>query len=74
MNAMRTLAIAVLLTLAGCASGGGAKTQVNAVVEDEHARQAAAAAAAEGKDSADSLKAAADETHPPEPAPGPPPS
>ena len=56
----RTSMIAAVLLLAGCASaGGGAKTEVNAVVQDEGARQAAVTAAAQGEGSKAALDAAA---------------
>ena len=49
------------LLLGGCAGAGhGARTEVNAVVQDETARQAAVQEAQAGGDSKDALKAAAD--------------
>lgn len=52
---------AAVLLVGGCASGGhGAKAEVNAVVQDEAARQAAATAAKHGEDSNAALKAGAD--------------
>ncbi|WP_293676521.1 hypothetical protein [uncultured Phenylobacterium sp.] len=54
----RTSMIAAALLLNGCASAGeGAKTEVNAVVQDEGARQAAAVTAAQGAGSKAALEA-----------------
>lgn len=56
----RTGMIAAVLLLSGCASAGqGAKTEVNAVVQDEGARQAAVQSAAEGDGSKAALDAGA---------------
>ena len=57
-----TIAGALLLT-GGCASGGhGARAEVNAVVQDETARQAAVREAQAGGDSKDALKAGVEAT------------
>jgi len=56
-------AMAAVLLLTGCAAGGhGAKREINAVVQDETARQAAVREVQAGGDSKDALKAAADAT------------
>ena len=55
----RTGLIALTLAIAGCASRSGVDKQVNAVVQDEQARQAAVNAAAKGADSKEALKAGA---------------
>lgn len=61
----RTSTIAAMLLLGGCASAGqGAKTEVNAVVQDEGARQAAVTAAAQGEGSKAALDAAAAAANP----------
>ena len=61
----RTGMIAAALLVSGCASGGhGTKTEVNAVVQDEQARQAAVAAAAEGEGSKAAMKAGAAAANP----------
>lgn len=57
MRAIALIALAVLAT--GCASRTGAKAEIDAVVQDERARQAAVNAAAQGADSAEALKAGA---------------
>lgn len=54
------LAAAFALALSACASGGTAKREVNAVVQNEGARQAAAATAQQGESSDAALKAGAD--------------
>lgn len=57
--------IAAAWLLHGCASGGhGAKAEVNAVVQDEQARQAAVATAAQGQGSKAALKAGAAAANP----------
>jgi hypothetical protein len=58
----RTAMIASLLLAGACAGPGGTKAQVDAVVQDETARQAAVAAAQRGDDSKDALKAGAEAT------------
>lgn len=59
----RTGTIAAALLLAGCANGGrGVKAEVDAVVQDETARQAAGVALQQGEGSKDALKAAAEAT------------
>ena len=61
----RTGMIATALLLSGCASAGqGAKTEVNAVVQDEQARQAAATTAAQGEGSKAALDAGAAAANP----------
>ena len=61
----RTGVIAGLMLLIGCAStGGGTKTEVNAVVQDERARQAASLVAARGEGSTAALKAGAAAANP----------
>ena len=56
----RTSMILGVLLLSGCASASqGAKTEVNAVVQDEGARQAAVLAAAQGEGSKAALDAGA---------------
>ena len=53
--------IAAALLVSGCAAGGhGAKSEINAVVQDETARQAAVREAQATGDSKDALKAGAD--------------
>ena len=57
--------IAAALLASGCASGGhGAKAEVNAVVQDEQARQAAVVAASDGEGSKAALKAGAAAANP----------
>lgn len=61
----RTGMIAAALLVSGCASGGhGTRAEVNAVVQDEQARQAAVAAAGQGAGSAAALKAGAAAANP----------
>ncbi len=58
--AVRGIALLSLCAVAGCATQGGARAEINAVVQDEQSRQAAAAVAQGGEDSAGALKAGAD--------------
>jgi hypothetical protein len=59
----KIIAAAAFMILAACAHPG-ARREVNAVVLDEHARQAAAATAEQGQGSKAALQAAADAASP----------
>jgi hypothetical protein len=59
----KIIAAAALLTLAACAHTG-ARREVNAIVQDEHARQAAAATAEQGQGSKAALQAGAEVASP----------